>query len=194
MTETNIEKIIEALLFASGNEGLTIRQLEQILNEPAKRIKAAMAGLARYYEQDGRGLRIMQSDQAYIFTTKPELSAYCQKLLENPHAAKLSQAALETLAIIAYKQPITKTEIEEIRGVKSDRPIHTLISKMLIEEVGRKETTGRPILFGTTNEFLLAFGLASVHELPPLPAQGEEGENPEADLFSKTLQAYEEAE
>src|SRR5699024_9381495 len=97
-------------------------------------------------------------------------SSYLVKLLETPQSSKLSQAALETLAIIAYKQPITRIEIEEIRGVNSERAVRTLMARSLIKEVGRKEAIGRPILFGTTVDFLTYFGLVSLEELPPLPA------------------------
>src|SRR5699024_9654775 len=95
-------------------------------------------------------------------------SSYYQAFFKTPQSNRLSQAALEVLAIIAYKQPITRAEIEDIRGVKSERPLQTLMSRSLIEEVGRKETIGRPILFGTTKEFLLFFGLQSLEELPDI--------------------------
>jgi segregation and condensation protein B len=120
----------------------------------------------------------------FQLTTKKEHAIYLKKLVEAPVNASLSQAALETLAIIAYRQPITRTEIEEIRGVKSERPIQTLISKILIKEVGRAEGTGRAILYGTSKEFLEYFGLKSIDELPPLPDKiNEEYEQEEADLF-----------
>ena len=100
----------------------------------------------------------------------------------------LSQAALETLAIIAYKQPITRVEIEEIRGVKTDKPLQTLMSKLLIKEAGRAEKAGRAILYGTTREFLFHFGLSSIKELPPLPDGSEDTEDEEADLFFEKFQ------
>lgn len=103
--------------------------------------------------------------------------------MESPHASTLSQAALETLAIIAYKQPITRAEIEEIRGVKTERPLHTLSAKALIKEVGRAEGAGRAILYGTTKEFLDHFGLKNIGELPPLTEKEEEFNQEEADLF-----------
>src|SRR5690625_1441484 len=127
---------------------------------------------------------IIQSQQAYHLTTKPEHSNYFKKLLETPQTTKLSQAALETLAIIAYKQPITRVEIEEIRGVNSDRPVQTLVARSLVEEVGRKDAVGRPILFGTSKDFLTYFGLTSLEELPPFPETIDTKDiEQEADLF-----------
>src|SRR5690625_5415644 len=111
----------------------------------------------------------MNSKDIYHLTTKPEHSPYYKKFLATPQASRLSQAALETLAIIAYEQPITRIEIEEIRGIKSDHSVQTLLARYLIEEVGRRDTVGRPILFGTSKEFLIYFGLTSLDELPPLP-------------------------
>ena len=109
--------------------------------------------------------------------------------MESPHTTALSQAALETLAIIAYKQPITRIEIEEIRGVKTERPLHTLMAKALIKEIGRAEGTGRAYLYGTTKEFLDYFGLKNIKELPPLPEKvDEEYIQEEADLFFERFQ------
>ena len=121
---------------------------------------------------------------AYQLVTKKEYSPYLKKLVDSPHTSTLSQAALETLAIIAYKQPITRMEIEEIRGVKTERPLHTLVGKALIKEVGRVEGAGRAYLYGTTKEFLDYFGLKNIEDLPPLPDQMEEDYvQEEADLF-----------
>src|SRR5699024_6741136 len=114
----------------------------------------------------------------------PEHSQYFKKLLETPQPTKLSQAALETLAIIAYKQPITRVEIEEIRGVNSDRPVQTLVARSLVEEVGRKDAIGRPVLFGTTLDFLTYIDLTSLEEIPPNPETGHTKEiEEETDLF-----------
>ena len=110
----------------------------------------------------------------YQFVTKKEYSPYLKKLVESPNNTTLSQAALETLAIIAYKQPITRMEIEEIRGVKTERPLHTLAGKAFIKEVGRVEGAGRAYLYGTTKEFLDYFGLKNIKDLPPLPDKVEE--------------------
>ncbi|WP_087971576.1 SMC-Scp complex subunit ScpB [Oceanobacillus rekensis] len=184
MENDELKAIAEGLLFASGDEGISMKQLCRILDVPDSIIQYILKELEHDYGRKDRGLMIMKSRGILHLTTKPEHSNYFKKLLELPHAHKMSQAALETLAIIAYQQPITRTEIEEIRGVKSDRPVQTLLSRSLIEETGRKDSVGRPILFGTSKDFLTYFGLTSLEELPPLPASTEIDENTnEADLF-----------
>lgn len=184
MEKMKIKAIVEGLLFASGDEGIMIKQVEQILDTTDIIIRQLIDELANDYDRKSRGIMIVGTDDVYHLTTKPEHSEYYQKMLESPHRAKLSQAALETLAIISYKQPITRLEIEEIRGVNSDRAVQTLQARSLVHETGRKDTIGRPMLFGTTKEFLFYFGLTSLSELPPLPEiiNTEELEN-EADLF-----------
>ena len=132
---------------------------------------------------------IVQLAGTYQLATKKENAAYLKRLVDSPNTSTLSQAALETLAIIAYKQPITRAEIEEIRGVKTERPLHTLMSKALIKEVGRAEGTGRAYLYGTTKEFLDYFGLKNIEELPQLPEKVEEEfVQEEADLFFEKFQ------
>jgi segregation and condensation protein B len=179
-----MKAILEGLLFASGDEGITVKQLSNILEITEASVHTILEELKYDYENKERGIMLMHSHGAYHLTTKPEHSKYYQKFIETPHSTRMSQAALETLAIIAYQQPITRTEIEEIRGVKSDRPVQTLVARMLIEEVGRKESIGRPILFGTSKEFLTFFGLTSLEDLPPLPEGQSNSElEEEADLF-----------
>lgn len=180
-----LKAVTEGLLFASGDEGITIKQLARVLKVQDQTAESLLEELKSDYESTNRGIQMMHSHDVFQLTTKPEHSPYLTTLLETPPSARMSQAALETLAIIAYKQPITKTEIEDIRGVKSDRPVQTLISRSLIEEVGRKEGAGRPRLFSTTRDFLAYFGLTSLDELPPLPedANTNQLEEEEADLF-----------
>lgn len=120
------------------------------------------------FERAERGLQIVQIAGNYQLATLPEHAPYFERLAYSPSRSSLSQAALEALSIIAYRQPITRVEIEEIRGVKSERAIHTLVNKDLIEEVGRADAIGRPILYGTTKAFLDYFGLASLDDLPDL--------------------------
>lgn len=176
--------VIEGLLFASGDEGITVKQIAKIIETTESTVLHILNELAYDYEHTDRGVMMTESKGVYYLTTKPEHSEYYKKLLETPHTTQMSQAALETLAIIAYKQPITRTEIEEIRGVKSDRPVQTLLSRELIEEVGRKDTIGRPMLFATTKDFLTYFGLTSLDELPPLPEDlTKEDIEQEAHLF-----------
>ncbi|MBP2077814.1 SMC-Scp complex subunit ScpB [Oceanobacillus polygoni] len=179
-----LKAVVEGLLFASGDEGITVKQVCKVLDVSASAVEHIIEELTYDYERKDRGLMIMKSHEVLHLTTKPEHSNYFKKLLELPQTSRMSQAALETLAIIAYQQPITRTEIDEIRGVKSDRPVQTLLARSLIEEVGRKDSVGRPILFGTSKDFLTYFGLTSLGELPPLPEPTEDNtDNNEADLF-----------
>ncbi|MBU7593353.1 SMC-Scp complex subunit ScpB [Metabacillus halosaccharovorans] len=175
--------IVEALLFASGDEGLSLKQLTMVLEVEEQEVVDIIKELAESYKKKDRGIELVEVAGHYQLTTKKDHALYLKKLVESPGNGSLSQAALETLAIVAYKQPITRAEIEEIRGVKTERPIQTLVTKILIKEVGRAEGTGRAILYGTTKEFLEYFGLKSIKELPPLPEKDNEFEQEEADLF-----------
>jgi len=182
MTTNNLQAIIESLLFVSGDEGLSISRLAEIIEKPHEDIQGALESLEQ--ECKFRGVTLVEIGGAYQLVTKKEHAPYIEKLVEAPANQSLSQAALETLAIVAYKQPITRAEIEEIRGVKTERPLQTLIGKVLLKEVGRAEGAGRAILYGTTKEFLGYFGLKSIEELPPLPEDLlQEGTDQEADLF-----------
>lgn len=161
-----LKSIIEGLLFLAGEEGLSVKQLCEVLDQRPDVIKDALGELKASMAKEGRGLQIIEIAGHYQLATLPEHAPYFEKLAYSPSRASLSQAALETLSIIAYRQPITRVEIEEIRGVKAERAIHTLVNKDLIEEVGRAEAIGRPILYGTTKAFLDYFGLASLKDLP----------------------------
>ncbi|HLR66361.1 SMC-Scp complex subunit ScpB [Virgibacillus alimentarius] len=188
MESNELKAVVEALLFASGDTGVTTKQLAQILKIPDSNAELLLEELKFDYEQSNRGMMIIQSKQVYHLTTRPEHSSYLKMLLAMPQSTRMSQAALETLAIIAYKQPITRTEIDEIRGVQSDRPVQTLIARSLIEEMGRRDTVGKPILFGTSKEFLTYFGLTSLEELPPLSENVDMEElEQETDLFFNQL-------
>lgn len=180
---------MESLLFAAGDEGLTLKQITHVLSIEQKEAEEIIDQLKEEYNNKERGITIMEIAGTFQLGTKKEHSSYLKKLVESPHASTLSQAALETLAIIAYKQPITRAEIEEIRGVKTERPLHTLAAKALIKEVGRVEGAGRAILYGTTKEFLDHFGLKDLKELPPLAEKEEDLFNQEeADLFFESFQ------
>jgi segregation and condensation protein B len=185
MEINNLEGIIESLLFAAGDEGLTIKQISEVLEMDDKMAEEVLSKLViEYNKNKKRGIMIIKLAGTYQLATKKEFSPYLKKLVESPNNTALSQAALETLAIIAYKQPITRIEIEEIRGVKTERPLQTLTAKALIKEVGRAEGSGRAYLYGTTKEFLDYFGLKSIKDLPPLPEKlEEENIQEEADLF-----------
>jgi segregation and condensation protein B len=182
--------ILESLLFAAGDEGLSLKQIAAVLDVEEMKASEIVTELQMDYDKDvNRGIAIVQLAGVYQLATKKEHAIYLKKLVESPGAGHLSQAALETLAIIAYKQPITRTEIEDIRGVKTERPLHTLSSRALINEVGRAEGTGRAILYGTTKEFLDYFGLKNIKELPPLPEKIDEDDlQDDADLFFEKFQ------
>ncbi|MFD1955784.1 SMC-Scp complex subunit ScpB [Paenibacillus thailandensis] len=166
MDYSKLKSIIEGLLFMAGEEGLTKRQLADILELDADLVADLIYDLHRDLDREGRGIQLAEVAGAYKLTTHPEHAPYFERMAYSPTRSHLSQAALETLSIIAYRQPITRIDIEEIRGVKSDRAIASLVAKDLIEEVGRAEAIGRPILYGTTKSFLDYFGLSSLKALP----------------------------
>lgn len=178
--------IIEGLLFVAGDEGIYPEQIAKVLEIEVKNVVQMVEEMQKEWEGLQRGLQIVQFAKVYRLVTKKEHALYYQKLMDAPTAASLSQAALETLAIVAYRQPITRTEMEEIRGVKTDRALQTLVSHLLIKEIGRAEGPGRPILYGTTKEFLDTFGLQTLDDLPVLSEENEQMN--EADLFFGSLQ------
>ena len=179
---------IEALLFVAGDDGMSAKQLANLLDLELMDIEAGLSELeSQYNENEERGITLKQLAGTYQLTTKHSVADTIQKLVDNPTSHVLTNASLEVLAIIAYKQPITRAEVEELRGVKSERPIQTLAARALIAEVGRAEGTGRAILYGTTKEFLNYFGLKDISELPPLP-ESYESEEQETDLFLTKFQ------
>ncbi len=189
MEVINWKGILEALLFAAGDEGLSVKQIASVLEITEYQATDIVESLKEEYVSDVRGIQVIEIAGVYQMTTKKEHSDYLKRLVETSSTQGLSQAALETLAIIAYKQPITRAEIDEIRGVKTERPIHTLVTKVLIKEVGRAEGSGRAYLYGTTKEFLDYFGLNSIDELPPLADNSDDSlESGEADLFFEKFQ------
>lgn len=159
--------IIESLLFVSG-EPLGVKQIASILECSVGFTKDLLDEMIKLYDTKNRGIKIINVNDSYTLVTKSENSDYIEKLLGNNSRQSLSQAALETLAIVSYKQPITRIDIDEIRGVKSDRAISNLVEKKLIKECGRLEVPGRPILYGTTDEFLKYFGLENIEQMPAL--------------------------
>lgn len=170
MVDTDeIKGVIEGLLFVSG-EGLDAKALADILEMDPTSVTNFVYELQGDLKKASRGLQIIEVAGTFQITTLQKHAPYFEKLASSPTHTSLSQAALETLAIIAYKQPITRAEMEEIRGVKCEKAIYTLTSKKLIHEKGRAEATGRPILYGTTREFLEYFGLGAITDLPPIPA------------------------
>jgi len=160
-----LKSILESLLFIT-KKPITLEELQSVLGVDIKLIEKTLYDLLVEYES--RGINIVKIAGGYHMVTKPENVEYVDKLIHSPILTTLSNAALEALAIIAYKQPITRLTIENIRGVNSDGVIETLLDKRLIEEVGRSEGLGRPILYATTIDFLRHFGLKDLNDLSPL--------------------------
>ena len=171
--------ILEAILLAAP-EPLPLKRISEVMGLDEKDAHILVDDLRKEYQQPGRGLYVQEIAGGYVLTTRPEYAEYVEKLLQ-PRGRGLSHAALETLAIVAYRQPITKAEIEGVRGVSVDRSIETLLDRRMVKELGRKESPGRPMLYGTTREFLQYFGLRAVSELPPLAV-----DTTEAGLILKT--------
>jgi segregation and condensation protein B len=179
-TERNIARI-EALLFVAGG-AIPPLQLAAALNLPVKTIEKSLDILeSRLLSEDTpHGLRLQRHQGRVQLTTSPEVAADVERFLGLESTSKLSRAALETLAIIAYQQPVTRPEIDAVRGVSSDGVLKSLLSKGLIQEVGRADRPGRPILYMTTSDFLQHFGLNSLEELPPLSTElGPPNSSPE---------------
>ncbi|MBS4176463.1 SMC-Scp complex subunit ScpB [Lederbergia citrea] len=185
MVDSKLIGILECLLFAAGDEGLSLKQICTTMEIVEDEAIILLEQLKSNYDQDtSRGITVTILAETYQLATKRDFADYLKRLVESPGPSTLSQAGLETLAIIAYKQPITRVEIEEIRGVKTERPLQTLVAKGLIKEAGRAEGTGRAKLYGTTKEFLDYFGLKSLDELPELPnTLNEDDPQDDADLF-----------
>lgn len=179
--------IIEALLFVAGDEGLSLEELSKLTDFPLDVVAAKIQSIAEKYDADETsGLKIIETANTYQMVTKREAAEYIKKYAQSPFSQLLSRPLLETLAIIAYKQPITRIEIEEIRGVQVTSNLQKLRSRQLIEEVGRLEKPGKPLLYGTTPFFLDYFGINSIKELPPLAEENTDQEM--TDLFFKNFQ------
>lgn len=155
---------IEALLFVSASP-ISISQLVNYLEEKPRMIEEILRELSARYERES-GLRLEEFNGRFQLTSAPELHSIIEQYLGQEESSSLSQAALEALSIVAYRQPVTRPDVDEIRGVNSDGVMRNLLNKGLIQEVGRSEGAGRPIIYGTTNEFLQYFGLSSLRDLP----------------------------
>ena len=190
MNEVNLKSVLEGLLFVVGEEGLTLTQIEDILSLTEDAAKELLSQLRDDYEKEDRGIRINFLGNTFKLTTKKEHKEYYRKLIENPETNVLSQAALETLAIVAYNQPMTRLQVDDIRGVSSSQMIRKLVAKGLIKEVGRSDLPGRPILYATTSEFLDYFGLATLDDLPRLEEENDYGRQTE--LFTSIYKEKEE--
>jgi len=163
--DLELSALVEAILFVSP-EPISADQIARIIDVTPRLVKKALEDLESIYQ--GRGLRLQVHNNKIQITTAPEVAPTLEKMLELETTSTLSQAALEALSIVAYQQPVTRPQIDSIRGVNSDAVLRTLLNKGLIDEVGREEGPGRPILYSTTTEFLKYFGLTSYDELPPL--------------------------
>lgn len=192
--KSNIKSAIESMLFVSG-EPLSLRDLSNNLEIKDNIIEEIIKEMMNEYEEKSRGIRLISINAAYQLVTKSENSDYIQKLLKKNKRHSLSQASIESLAIIAYKQPITRIDIDEIRGVKSESAIQKLVEKGLIKDIGRLEVPGRPILYGTTDEFLRQFGLETLKELPSLDLYSDKEAKSSMEVLNQALQDinYEEA-
>lgn len=177
-----MEEIIEGLLYVQGDLGLTIKQIEDILEINEETAKEVVLKLKNYYDENKRGFRINFLGNTIKLTTREEHREYYQILLEEPSTNSLSQSALETLAIIAYNEPISRGEVDSFRGVDSSYVMRRLLAKGLIKECGRAEQAGRPILYKTTDDFLDYFGLASKDDLPSIEVLEED--NTPKDLYT----------
>jgi segregation and condensation protein B len=173
LKKNSLKSAIEALLFASGDP-LSLQDLVNHLEEKSKIIEIIIQEMIEEYENSNRGIKIICIKGSYQLVTKSENADYIQKLLKKNKRQSLSQASIESLAIVAYKQPITRIDIDEIRGVKSESAIQRLIERDLIKEIGRLEVPGRPILYGTTEEFLRQFELKDLQDLPSLDLFGQD--------------------
>ncbi len=177
-----MEGVIEALLYVCGDEGLTLEELSDIIDKPLEECKEMILKLKEKYIEEDRGLRINYLGNSFKLTTKEEYSEYFKKLVESPRNNTLSDQALETLAIIAYNEPITRVMVDEMRGVDSVYIMRRLLARGLIKECGKSDMPGKPTLYKTTDLFLDYFNLASKDELPKIEISEEEVQ--EKDLYT----------
>ncbi len=174
MMDTNeLAHVIEAILFVAG-EPVNVKDMQRALDVTEDETRQAIDALDSDYSFHRRGITLKRFGEHIQLSTRAEYAPYVERLLQPIQKQSLSQSALETLAIVAYRQPVTKLEMEAVRGVKCDYSVQSLVNKGLIEEVGRKEALGRPILYGTTDKFLSHFGLHSLEDLPKPPEENTE--------------------
>lgn len=179
----NLYGVLEGLLFVVGNEGISFEKLKNVLEVDDNELEQLLAELDNQYQNINRGFKIENLGNKYKLVTKKEHKKYYENLIETEKNENLSQAALETLAIIAYNEPVTRLYVDEIRGVESSYLVRKLLYRNLIREVGRSDAPGRPILYGVTDEFLDYLGLSSIEELPKLEVVKEKEEFEDLDLY-----------
>ncbi len=183
MTQVEIKKyeaIIEAILFTMG-ESVAVEKIANAIEHDVQTTKKLVYNLMDKYDKEDRGIKIIELEDTFQMCTKSEMYEYLIKVASQPKKYVLTDVLLETLSIIAYKQPITRSEVEKIRGVKCDHAVNKLIEYGLVEEVGRMDAPGRPLLFGTTQEFLRKFGVQSVNDLPEIAGEKMEDFKHEAE-------------
>lgn len=179
----NLKAVLEGLLFLAGSDGLTFEQIKNILEVDDIKGKELIGQLNNEYKSKERGIKLELLGGSFKLTTKKEHKPYFEKMISEEANSELSEAALETLAIIAYNQPITRNQIDEIRGVGSNHILRKLLIKNLIQDCGRSDLPGKPILYSTTPHFLDYFGLSSISELPPLEININNDNLKEKNLF-----------
>lgn len=172
--------VMEAILFTMG-DSVEIAHLAGALEVETKKVWELLQGMKERYEMEDRGIRLLELQDACQLCTKTEYYDYLIRIAKQPKKYALTEVLLETLSIVAYKQPVTRLEIEKIRGVKCDHAVNKLVEYGLIEEVGRLDAPGRPLLFGTTEDFLRSFGVSSTEELPQMSAEQIEDFKEEAE-------------
>ena len=171
-SKKTMKSALETMMFMWG-EPLDVKDAAEVLEAEKAEVRELFKELQEEYEQEGRGIRIREAGDAFGFVTLADNDMFIKKLCTPVRVRRLSQAALEVLAIIAYRQPVTRSEIDSIRGIKSERVIDNLIDKGFIEVTGRSEGVGRPLIYATTREFLKKFGFASLKDLPEVPEYEE---------------------
>ena len=195
MTIPQLEAAIEAILFTMG-EPVDTTSIAKAIEQDKETTRKLIDGLRIRYEEENRGIRLLELEDSWQLCTKKEYYDVLIRLASQPKKAVLTDVMLETLSIIAYKQPITKSEIEKIRGVKSDHAVNRLVEYNLVTELGRLDAPGRPILFGTTQEFLCKFGVSAISELPEVSTVKMEDfkAEAEAEIFKEENAANREEE
>lgn len=188
-----MKSALETMMFVWG-EPLEVKDAAEVLEADKKDIRELFRELQEEYEHEGRGIRIREVDDAFGFVTLAENDMFLKKLCTPVRVRRLSQAALEVLAIIAYRQPVTRSEIDSIRGIKSERVIDGLIDKGLVEISGRSEGVGRPLIYATTKEFLKKFGFSSLKDLPEVPEYEEMRREREEEGYGQIAIDFEEKE
>lgn len=188
-----MKSALETMMFMWG-EPLEVKDAAEVLEAEKAEVRELFRELQAEYEQEGRGIRIREAGDAFGFVTFADNDMFLQKLCTPVRVRRLSQAALEVLAIIAYRQPVTRSEIDSIRGIKSERVIDGLIDKGLVEVTGRSEGVGRPLIYATTREFLKKFGFASLKDLPEVPEYEELRREREEEGFGQMSIDFEDKE